>query len=198
MLYSTSSQQAFTTYGAIWYSHFQDSLSNGTSFNKDVMAQCSITNQQINYTTGCTRFNGVGYTIQYNFTAIHASLLFEQIANEALVRRGVNNTDIIIETIIAPLPVTSAEEKIGAGIDGFLAWFLVSTLLKAVHLIVFIFFSYQLTTVNIYRLWLVSHLLVEPSGHLLSTKRARKQSIYKPLLVLNHWPTGYRRTCGIL
>jgi hypothetical protein len=101
----------------------------------EVMAQCSATNQLLNYTTECSRFNGVGYTIQYNFTAIHASLLFEQVANEALVRRGTNNADITIETIISPLPVTSSEEKIGAGIDAFLAWFLVSTVLNAASLI---------------------------------------------------------------
>jgi hypothetical protein len=91
------------------------------------MTQCSATNQLLNYTTDCTKFNGVGYTIQYNFTAIHASLLFEKIANEALARRGTNNADITVEAIISPLPVTSIEESIGAGIDAFLAWFLVRT-----------------------------------------------------------------------
>ena len=129
MLKATSigNQYPYSMYGAIWYSHFQDSLSNDASYNMEVTSQCSATNQRLNYTTPCNRFNGVGYTIQYNFTAIHASLLFEQIANEALARRGANNTDITIETIISPLPVTSTEERIGAGVDAFLAWFLVSS-----------------------------------------------------------------------
>lgn len=125
MLNNTRSQHPYSTYGAIWFSHFQDSTSNGTSYNLEVMTQCSATNQLLNYTTDCTKFNGVGYTIQYNFTAIHASLLFEKIANEALARRGTNNADITVEAIISPLPVTSIEESIGAGIDAFLAWFLV-------------------------------------------------------------------------
>ena len=127
MLYNTSRQNPYSRYGAIWYSHFQDSMSNGTSYNMEVMAQCSATNYRLNYTSECTRYNGVGYTIQYNFTAIHASLLFELIANEALARHGANNADIKVETIISPLPVTSTEERIGAGVDAFLAWFLVST-----------------------------------------------------------------------
>ena len=126
MLRATSSDHSYTAYGAIWFSHFQDSLTNGTSYFLRTMAQCSATNDLLNYTTDCSRFQGIGYTVQYNFTAIHAALLFEQKANEALVRRGTSNVNIIVDTIISPLPVTRAEEKIGAGIDAFLAWFLVS------------------------------------------------------------------------
>lgn len=102
-------------------------MSNGTSYNSQIAAQCSVTNLLLNYSSECSRFNGVGYTVQYNFTAIHAALLFEQVANEALLRRGTNDNSITVETIVSPLPVTKMEEKIGAGIDAFLAWFLVST-----------------------------------------------------------------------
>lgn len=127
MLNATGSQHPYTLYGAIWFSHFHDSTSNGTSYNSQITAQCSVTNQLLNYSTECSRFNGVGYTVQYNFTAIHAALLFEQVANEALLRRGTSDNSITVETIVSPLPVTKMEEKIGAGIDAFLAWFLVST-----------------------------------------------------------------------
>lgn len=68
----------------------------------------------------------MGYIVQYNFTAIHASLVFEGLATEALVRHGTKNTNISVETTIFPLPITKVEENIGAGTDAFLIWFLVS------------------------------------------------------------------------
>ena len=135
MLRATSSDHSYAAYGAIWFSHFQDSTSNGASYDTQVVAQCNATNHLLNYTVECSRFSGVGYTVQYNFTAIHAALLFEQVANEALLRRGTNNDNITVETMISPLPVTAVEENIGAGIDAFLAWFLVSSLFYAAFLL---------------------------------------------------------------
>ena len=154
MLNATSSEHAHTIYGAIWFSHFQDSMSNGTSYSSEVSAQCVVTNQLLNYTAECSRFNGVGYTVQYNFTAIHAALHFEQVANEALVRRGTSDDTITVETIISPLPVTKVEEKIGAGIDAFLAWFLVSTYIYDIQPRLLLCSN----EIVLDRSWLVSHL----------------------------------------
>lgn len=121
-------------YGAIWFSHFQDSIrssGNGSLYNESVIAQCGylslLTNY--NYSSNCARFGGVGYVVQYNHTALHAALLFETLANEALVRHATSNPDFVVETSIAPLPVTTVESNIGAGEDAFLVWFLVSLLL---------------------------------------------------------------------
>lgn len=66
--------------------------------------------------------------IQYNHTAIHAALVFEAIANEALVRRGTQRLDYTVSATIAPLPVTDTEDNIGAGEDAFAAWFLVRSI----------------------------------------------------------------------
>lgn len=90
------------------------------------MQLCSLAEARFNFTSDCSRFSGVGYTIQYNYTALHAALLFEQIANEALARHGSKNMNINVETTILPLPVTPIERSVGAGLNAFLAWFLVS------------------------------------------------------------------------
>ena len=125
-LNNTSNSNLVTRYGAVWFSHFEDSFINGVTYQSSVASQCSALIHLLNYSTGCSRFNGVGYTVQYNFTALHAALVFENMATEALVRQGTSNSDIWIKTTIAPLPVTKVEENIRAGTDAFLIWFLVS------------------------------------------------------------------------
>jgi hypothetical protein len=125
----TSDSNAFARYGAVWFSHFEESITNGGSYYSSVAAQCSAVIDRLNYSVGCSRFNGVGYTVQYNFTALHAALVFESMATEALVRHGTKNPEIRVVTTIAPLPVTKVEENIGAGTDAFLIWFLVSRLM---------------------------------------------------------------------
>lgn len=118
---------ASSRYGAIWFSHFQDSTTvNNTLYNNTVIEQCKYVSPLVNYSAGCARFNGVGYVIQYNFTALHSALLYESLANEALVRYATSAPDFEVEITIAPLPITSKESKLGAGEDGLFAWFLVS------------------------------------------------------------------------
>jgi hypothetical protein len=128
MVQTIASQYPLTLYGAIWFTHFQDTEigTDGNLYNETVIAQCRASTNLLNYSSDCSRFDGVGYTIQYNYTALHAALLFENLANQALARHGTNNSDINVETTIAPLPVTAVEQSIGAGMDSFLAWFLVS------------------------------------------------------------------------
>ena len=105
-------------YGAIWFSHLQDSVTgNNSLYNETVISQCKIASQLVNYSSDCARFGGVGYVIQYNFTALHSSLLYENLANEALVRYATINPDFEVETTIAPLPITAVESNIGASDD---------------------------------------------------------------------------------
>lgn len=98
---------------------------NGTLYNETVYQQCLFANAAITYPRDCRNFGGVGYVIQYNFTAPHAAIMYESIANEALVRHGSDNPDFKIETTIAPLPITTVESSLGAGEDAFTVWFLV-------------------------------------------------------------------------
>jgi hypothetical protein len=102
-------------------------MDDGRSYRETVSVQCEMASASLNYSSNCSRFGGVGYVVQYNYTAVHSALLYESMANEALVRHGTNNPNFIVETTIAPLPVTALERTIGAPENAFLVWFLVST-----------------------------------------------------------------------
>ncbi|KAG7367345.1 multidrug ABC transporter ATPase [Nitzschia inconspicua] len=80
-----------------------------------------------NYTTqsGCGRFSGYGYAIQYNFTAIHVAPLYQVLADEALIREGTGDLEFKIQSTIHPLPITNVEQNIGKADDAFIAWFLI-------------------------------------------------------------------------
>jgi ABC-type multidrug transport system fused ATPase/permease subunit len=79
-----------------------------------------------NYTSvECADFGGIGYVVQYNYTALHAAPLYQTLADEALVRQALNSDTYTIQCTIQPLPITEVEEGIGAAEDAFTAWFLV-------------------------------------------------------------------------
>jgi hypothetical protein len=96
----------------------------GTSYNDAVFQSC--TNNRGNYTTedDCEKFRGIGYDVRYNFTALHSSLLYQAVADEAIVRNAIGVDDFSIKPTIYPLPITRFEEKVGAAQDSFSAWFL--------------------------------------------------------------------------
>lgn len=96
------------------------------SYNDAVMANCMENIADFKFLTvdDCRRLLGLGYVIQYNFTALHVSPLFQVLADEAIVREGTGNPDINIQAKIAPLPITKVEESFGDAEDSFLAWFL--------------------------------------------------------------------------
>lgn len=122
-----SGDYAHSKYGAVWFTHDQTSVTNGRLYNESVIEQCSFVSSLLTYRQDCVRYGGVGYVIQYNYTALHAALMFEALANEALVRHATDNLEFTVEATIAPLPITNVEKKIGAGEDAFAVWFLVST-----------------------------------------------------------------------
>lgn len=120
---------AESTYGAIWFTHSNSSIitANSTSFTEAVLDQCKYARYRLklNY-SDCSKFSGVGYVIQYNYTALHSALLYENVANEALVRHSTSNDNFKVETTIYPFPVTANEKRISAGENAFVTWFLVS------------------------------------------------------------------------
>lgn len=131
-LYNSSSIFAASQYGAIWYTHeLGSTIVNGSSnktFVETVKSQCvTYANLGLNYTTAedCDRFRGLGYVIQYNFTGLHTSPLYQTLADQALVRYATNNPEFTITTTIAPLPITKSEEGYGQAEDVFLVWLLV-------------------------------------------------------------------------
>lgn len=126
-LSASSGSYANSKYGAIWFTHDQSSVTNGRLYSESVIEQCSFISPRLTYSSDCARFGGVGYVIQYNFTAPHAALMYEALANEALVRHATtDNPGFTVEATIAPLPLTAVEDNIGAGEDAFTVWFLVS------------------------------------------------------------------------
>ena len=97
-------------YGAVWFSHEVNSILNdGSLYGNTTVEEC-LSNPG-NYTSEavCQRFGGIGYTIQYNFTALHASPLFQGLADEALVRSSLGSDDFVATVTIDPLPITVKE-----------------------------------------------------------------------------------------
>lgn len=121
---STASQ-----YGAIFFTKDQFSTLDGSSvsFEQAASDACIGLAPELNYTSAddCLDFGGVGYVIQYNFTALHVAPLYQALADEALVREALGNPDFSVECTIAPLPITKNEESFGEAEDAFNAWFLV-------------------------------------------------------------------------
>jgi hypothetical protein len=116
---------AATQYGAIFFTHDSSSvLRNGASYDATVVDECIL--NQVNYTSveKCSRFGGIGYVIQYNFTALHVTPLYQVLADEALVRQALNESSFNIECTIDPFPMTTLEDSYGKAADSFLAWFL--------------------------------------------------------------------------
>jgi len=81
-------QYPASQYGAVIYSHEDGSVlsSDGTNYSAAVEAQCLLNRGDYTSAAVCKRFGGVGYTISYNFTAMHVSPLFQGLADEAMVR----------------------------------------------------------------------------------------------------------------
>jgi hypothetical protein len=124
----TAKSFAASQYGAIFYTHDQRSiLPSGSLYNETALNVCEF-RPDGNYSSTasyCSSFGGVGYIIQYNFTALHVSPLYQTLADEALAREALNNDEFTISTTIAPLPITVSESQYVAADNAFAAWFLV-------------------------------------------------------------------------
>jgi ATP-binding cassette, subfamily A (ABC1), member 3 len=101
-------------------------LGDGTPYWLNVAQSCR--NKTGNYTStdDCIKYGGtgVGFLIQYNFSALHAAPLFQALADQALVREALNDTDFSIQCTIEPLPLTAEEESFKESEDTFMVWFL--------------------------------------------------------------------------
>jgi ATP-binding cassette subfamily A (ABC1) protein 3 len=104
-----------------------DDESSSKSYNESVVEKCLESAADADYTSveDCYRLGGIGYVIQYNFTALHVSPLYQVLADEALVREAKNDTGFNIQCTIAPLPITRIEDTYSAAEDAFTVWFLV-------------------------------------------------------------------------
>ena len=78
----------------------------------------------LNQESDCPAYVGLGYLIQYNFTALHVVPTYMSVATEAIARTALGNDDITVQTTIHPLPLTFAENTYSEVEDAFTAWFL--------------------------------------------------------------------------
>jgi len=123
---------AASQYGALYFAN--DRFSNisetttaattvaNRSYSESVQKACNIS--LINATYDCSVYEGLGYVVNTNFTALHASVLFQTLADEAIIRTALESNDYDIKTTIHPLRITDLENGIQQGTDAFSAWFL--------------------------------------------------------------------------
>ena len=78
----------------------------------------------LNNASDCPAYTGLGYLIQYNFTALHVTPTYMSLATEGIARAALGTDDFTIQTTIHPLPLTDFEKSIAKTEDAFTAWFL--------------------------------------------------------------------------
>jgi ATP-binding cassette subfamily A (ABC1) protein 3 len=98
---------------------------SGVNFTDLVVSTCLESKSDFVTEQECLNYAGLGYVIQYNFTAVHVAPLFQRLADEALVREALDDSDFTIKTTIDPLPITDFESGLGGADDAFSAWFLI-------------------------------------------------------------------------
>mmetsp|Transcript_15159 Transcript_15159/g.25138 ORF Transcript_15159/g.25138 Transcript_15159/m.25138 type:complete len:1684 (-) Transcript_15159:977-6028(-) len=120
---------AASQFGALHFTHDRASETEEQSYSSLVVESCTqfVETEQPNFVNAsyCTNYGGVGYVVNYNYTALHASLIYQALADQALIREGLNDTAVTISATVHPLPLTEPEESLGQAEDAFSAWFLV-------------------------------------------------------------------------
>mmetsp|Transcript_38849 Transcript_38849/g.85269 ORF Transcript_38849/g.85269 Transcript_38849/m.85269 type:complete len:2010 (+) Transcript_38849:258-6287(+) len=128
-LEDTAESFAATQYGALYFTHDMISVvdtetGSGDTFADSAYGACITKEQDYTDPSQCTRFEGIGYTVSTNFTSLHATILYQSVADEAIIRSATQNDQISINPTIHPLPITSVELSYVSGEDAFTAWFL--------------------------------------------------------------------------
>jgi hypothetical protein len=100
-------------------------VSGSNDYRLEIMHQCELASSLLDYNLSCGRFDGIGYVLHYNFTAVHGVLMLENIATTAMSRFGANNAQLNIHTKISPLPISRLEEDLIHGEHAMIAWLLV-------------------------------------------------------------------------
>ena len=115
-VYDSSYDFEASQYGGIFFTHDTASITSndgGASFDETVVKQCMDNTNTGDYTTEeqCQAFGGIGYVINYNYTSLHSSLLYQSTADEALLREYTNDPEYKISASVWPLPLTKVEEQ---------------------------------------------------------------------------------------
>jgi ATP-binding cassette subfamily A (ABC1) protein 3 len=125
----SSLSYAASQFGALQFTHDQLSETKQQNYTSLVVQSCAdfVEAFQPSYFDAayCESYGGVGYVVNYNFTALHASLVYQALADEALMQEALNDDQVTISATVHPLPLTDTEESLGQAEDAFSAWFLV-------------------------------------------------------------------------
>eukprot|EP00538_Stauroneis_constricta_P006033 CAMPEP_0119570644 /NCGR_PEP_ID=MMETSP1352-20130426/43716_1 /TAXON_ID=265584 /ORGANISM="Stauroneis constricta, Strain CCMP1120" /LENGTH=1964 /DNA_ID=CAMNT_0007620313 /DNA_START=556 /DNA_END=6450 /DNA_ORIENTATION=+ len=130
LLFDSASSYGASQYAAVYFTQDPSSIIQRTnqSYVDTVTQQCQLATAFFNYTSAdeCQNFGGIGYTIRYNFTALHVAPLYQSLADEAILREALGDNNFKIRTTMHPLPKTQREENYEAGDNAFLLWFLIT------------------------------------------------------------------------
>jgi len=124
-LFISSSSFAASQYGALYFAQDTNSIiQSGASYGISSASACITSNGNYTDRDSCKNYVGTGFVVTTNFTSLHASLLYQAVADEALVRNYRADNSFSISATIHPLPITKQEEGFASGEDAFTAWFL--------------------------------------------------------------------------
>eukprot|EP00980_Cylindrotheca_fusiformis_P009501 scaffold2077_cov119-Cylindrotheca_fusiformis.AAC.4 len=116
-------------YGGIYITHDLSSTAeiDSTFANYSVASVQQCLENKGTYETDidCENNAGIGYVIQYNFTALHIAPLFQALADEAIIREALSSDSFKIKTVLHPLPLTLQEDGVGKAQNASTAWFLI-------------------------------------------------------------------------
>ena len=125
----SSKEYAGTQFGALHFTHDRVSQTLGQNYSTLAVGKCTdfVAQYPQPYfdASYCESYGGVGYVVNYNYTALHASLIYQALADEALMREAMNDDELTISATVHPLPLTDAEISFGKSESAFTAWFLV-------------------------------------------------------------------------
>jgi len=119
----TASVFGSSQYGGFYFSHSANSIINNTAtklYREEVQSLCDVSEFTEDF--DCSRFAGLGMVISTNFTAPHASLLYQALADEAIMKTALGE-EYVIQPAIKPLPFTYTEDGYAKAQDAFTAWF---------------------------------------------------------------------------
>jgi hypothetical protein len=108
----------------LYFTHTLSSVINSTQelFQSTVESLCAVNKIGLFGSFDCSNFAGIGYVVSTNFTAPHASLLFQGLADESIIRQALGDNDFKIKSTIHPLPITKVEGRLAQAEDSFSAW----------------------------------------------------------------------------
>ena len=126
-IYENGRAFAASQYGALYFNRVSSSriisetdAFDGEGYNVTSLDKCLSSDFIYRLRDQCFNYQGVSYIVSTNFTALHAPLLYQAIADQALINEVVD--DVTISVTINPLPLTNHESNYIDSANAFTAW----------------------------------------------------------------------------